>query len=74
MPTAGRLGPRARAAMQAADEAAAGSRPDSDLGARIRGALAEVPQATFAIVFGRCPERPSPGTAAVDEGVDPCES
>lgn len=38
--------------MQATEEAAAGGRPDTELGASIRGVLAEVPHAAFAIVFG----------------------
>ena len=38
--------------MQAADEAASGGRPDTDLGASIRDALARVPRAAFAIAFG----------------------
>ena len=38
--------------MQATDKAAAGGLPDIDLGASIRRALAEVPHAAFAIVFG----------------------
>ena len=38
--------------MQAVDEAAAGGQSDTELGASIRGALAEVPHAAFAIVFG----------------------
>ena len=38
--------------MQAVGEAAAGGRSDTELGASIRGSLAEVPHAAFAIVFG----------------------
>ena len=38
--------------MQSENEAAAGARPDTDLGARIGRALADAPHAAFAIVFG----------------------
>ena len=49
--------------MQAVGEAASGGRPDADLGASIRGALADVRHAAFAIVFGSTARRTShPGS------------